>query len=697
MKKHLGKILLLVLPILISLIVLYPTYNASQLEKTYKDYVTRAEKAGSSADSMAIMTEFDKKFGVNYKSAKNSRLKLGLDLRGGMYVTLEADFIRLISETADQSQIDDTFNEVLDKTKKDVVGRDVDVVEVFSQNFDQIARVKGKKLKNYFDIGGDKADVEKHEKAIVDHLKGLETQAIDQALEVIRQRIDKYGVSEPTIQKQGNRRVMLELPGVTNEAEMLELLQTTAKLEFKLLKNDANIAKAFDKIDKHLLKQSMLKKGMPVEAVADSTIAQADSTATPVVDSTKTTETAAANVADSTKPADTATAAKAKTEVKKTERPFTSLFNSAFTQDSKKQRTQPFDYDNGQFPEGEYYFNVSKDSLKYVMEILNRRDVKELIPPSIQIARSAKSEMNTRTKQDLGIYEIYAIKKENELKKGRVINAQATYDQTSNQPVVTMQMDDEGSQEWGKITGDNIGKRVAIVLDDQVYSAPTVQNKIMGGSSQITGMANEEEAKLLKIVLKSGALTAPVNIEEKLVVGPSLGEDSIRSGLIASFIAFALVVLFMILYYGIGGVVADIAVLLNVLLIIATLAAFKGTLSLPGIAGIILTIGMAVDANVLIYERIREELHKGRSLKSSVDEGFAKALSAIIDSNVTTFITGLILYFFGTGAIQGFALTLMIGIIFTLFTAIMCSRAMIEMMMARGMNVSFGQPKNVNA
>jgi protein-export membrane protein SecD len=233
-------------------------------------------------------------------------------------------------------------------------------------------------------------------------------------------------------------------------------------------------------------------------------------------------------------------------------------------------------------------------------------------------------------------------------------------------------------------------------LDDQVYSAPVVQNKIAGGSSQITGMDSPEEARLLEIVLKAGALKAPVKIVEERLVGPSLGEDSIRRGLIASGIAFFLVILFMTMYYSTAGVVANLAVMINVLLILSILTpvviAGGGTLTLPGIAGIILTIGMAVDANILVFERVREELSKGRTLRASVDEGFRRALNAILDSNTTSFMTGMILFLLGTGPVQGFALTLMVGILTTLFTAFVVSRAMIELMMASGKPVNFGQP-----
>jgi preprotein translocase subunit SecD len=261
-----------------------------------------------------------------------------------------------------------------------------------------------------------------------------------------------------------------------------------------------------------------------------------------------------------------------------------------------------------------------------------------------------------------------------------------------------MSMDDEGSDRWAQITGANIKKRIAIVLDDQIYSAPVVNQKIIGGNSQITGMADAEEARLLKIVLKAGALKAPVRMIEERVVGPSLGEDSIQKGLTSFLIAAILVILFMLFYYNAAGLIANLAIMINVLLILAILAAFQGTLTLPGIAGIILTIGMAVDANILIFERIREELLRGRSLRSAVDEGFGKALSAILDSNITTFLTGMILYFVGTGPIQGFALTLMIGILGTLFTGVYLSKKMFEILLARGItSFNFGQPKTKEA
>jgi preprotein translocase subunit SecD len=253
-----------------------------------------------------------------------------------------------------------------------------------------------------------------------------------------------------------------------------------------------------------------------------------------------------------------------------------------------------------------------------------------------------------------------------------------------------MTMNSEGASDWARITGANVGKRIAIMLDGVVFSAPVVRNKITGGRSQIEGMANMEEAKLLEIVLKAGALPAPVEILEERTVGPSLGEDSIIKGFRSVVLGYIIVVLFMIFYYQRAGTVAAAALVFSILFILGVLAGFKATLTLPGIAGIILTIGMAVDANVLIFERIREEIATGKTIKASIDSGFARANSAIIDSNITTFFTGIILYQFGTGPIQGFALTLMIGIAASLFSALVISRLVLDVMTAKGVKVTIG-------
>jgi preprotein translocase subunit SecD len=253
-----------------------------------------------------------------------------------------------------------------------------------------------------------------------------------------------------------------------------------------------------------------------------------------------------------------------------------------------------------------------------------------------------------------------------------------------------MEMNSEGAAEWARITGANVNHRIAIILDGLVYSAPNVINKITGGRSQITGIGNLDEAKLLEIVLKAGALPAPVDIIEERTVGPSLGQDSISKGFNSVVIGYIIVGFFMIIYYRRAGTIAAASLVFTILFILGILAGFNATLTLPGIAGIILTIGMAVDANVLIYERIREELATGKTIKASIDSGFSKAYSAIIDSNITTFITGIILYQFGTGPVQGFALTLMIGIAASMFSALVIARLIFDFMVAKGQKITIG-------
>ncbi len=304
---------------------------------------------------------------------------------------------------------------------------------------------------------------------------------------------------------------------------------------------------------------------------------------------------------------------------------------------------------------------------------------------------SAKTQLLGERGQEKRFFTLYPVKRNAELTGGVIVNAKWQIDPNYNRPIVTMEMNNEGAREWARITGANINKRIAIVLDNTVFSAPNVINKITGGHSQIEGMESESEARLLEIVLKAGALPAPVDIIEQRSVGPSLGEDSIRAGVTSSAIAIGLTVLFMAVYYRTGGAIADFALVFTVIFLLAVLAAFQGTLTMPGIAGIILTLAVAVDANVLIYERIREETAGGKTPRAAIDAGYSKAFTAIFDSNLTTLITGVILYQFGTGPVQGFALTLMIGIVVSLFSAIVITRVVFDMMVDRsGIAVNFG-------
>jgi preprotein translocase subunit SecD len=701
----------IVLPVIAALYLLWPTYRAWQLGSTEESYRNSKDSVG--------LANFQRNQGADLADAMAKRMKLGLDLQGGMYVTLEADVVKLLEESAQKETKDEIFAQVIEKTRRETENTDEQVLDVFLRNFNAIARPQGRTLISYFDTG-DLSDVS--EDKIIERLRFNIDGAIDQAKEVISQRINKYGVSEANIQKQGTRRIVLELPGVKDPEEMRKLIQTTARLEFKLVRNNRDIVRAFYKIDEYLARQNKnggvqntagvtLAKGdtnltqarpdntgIGTDGVADTskkdvaaaTAAKQDSAAIAKADSLKADSTAkalAAAAADTTNPY-AGLSPEETTKRYMADHPFTSLFYSAFLQGDSPVE---INYIKDQFPEGEYFFRIPEQNIQKFEDYLERADVKRLIPAEYSVALSAKSEGRNVPKGQ-GVFDIYGLKADPELTGDVVSDAMATFDPSNNAPMVIMRMNSEGAERWARITGANIQKRVAIVLDERVYSAPVVQAKITGGSSQISGSADIKEAQLLQIVLKAGALKTPVKIMEERVVGPSLGEDSIKSGITASLIAFSLVILFMILYYRTGGLVADIAVLINLLLMIAVLAGFKGTLTLPGIAGIILTVGMAVDANIIIYERIREELAIGRSLRAAIDEGYSLSLSAIIDSNITTFLTGLILFLLGTGPIQGFALTLMIGIGTTLFTAIFVTRAIIELMVANGAtSLNFGQ------
>lgn len=704
--KQLRRWLLILGPLVAAAVILWPSVDAYLLEQEESQALHQALHG---KDSSALKA-FENAKGERYRTAKMNRVKLGLDLRGGMYVMMEVAVDTLLRETAARETIDETFEAVMKATHAQAESSGDDYLDVFYANFDRIARPKGKSLISYFDVPGvqDVTD-EKVKERLREDVDG----AIDQALEVIRQRIDKFGVSEPNITKQGSRRIVLELPGVNNEKEMRQLLSTTARLEFKLVRNNADIVKALYRIDAYLAKSNGGSK-------TDTAIAAVDSTAK---DTSKKDTSAVAAKSDKKKKDTTAVAADtSKKDTSKTASADSADPYKGLKDEEKAKRYQkshqltsliqvfPLDqegrfiskdgnpsyfFNESQVPELEYVMYIPSKLYAKFMSILDRADIKKLIPADLQLLRSAKPEFVSKDLKDT-TFAMWCVLRNAELTGEYVTDARASSDPMTNLPVVMMEMDQEGAEKWADVTGKNIKKKVAIVLDDQVYSAPVVQNKIAGGSSQITGMDSPEEARLLEIVLKAGALKAPVKIVEERVVGPSLGEDSIRRGLMGMGIAFLLVILFMGLYYSTAGMVANFAVIINVLLILAILTPLVisggGTLTLPGIAGIILTIGMAVDANILVFERIREELLRGRGFRNAVDEGFSKALSAIVDSNVTTFLTGLILFLLGTGPVQGFALTLMIGIITTFFTAILVSRAMIELMISNGKEINFGQP-----
>lgn len=646
MKKYTFRIVIIISALFLSLYKLYPTYqdymNTQDIEKilTQKSDSIKAANPDISNDRLDKIlsgTEDSIKLAdPKIREARLNRIKLGLDLQGGMRVVLEVNTAQLLSKIANNP--DDEFKKYLKEAADEALLSEESVVDILYRKFQE----NNIRISKYY------GSIRVEDAEILDDLRKQSEDAVSRAMEIIRNRVDQYGVSEPSIQRQGDRRIVVELPGVAKEEEARQLLQGTALLEFRLLKDPEYAITIIQKIDEAASGKVSLDT---LGTSGDSTLASADTSA------------ANSSASDTTDPANMTEEQFAK------EHPFFALVQ----------------YDP-QFRSAEGY--VRKDNKDKVLRLLQSEAIKNVMPDNIEFLFSAKSIKDAESGTEF--FMLYLVNKEAELTGGVITNAVATLDPSSSQPIVNMEMNSEGALEWARITGANIGKRCAVVLDGVVFTAPNIQNKIPGGRSQITGMENLEEAKLLEIVLKAGALPAPVDIIEERTVGPSLGQDSVNRGFNSAILGYLIVGIFMIVYYRQAGSIAAFSLVFTVLLILGVLSAFMATLTLPGIAGIILTMGMAVDANVLIYERIREELSYGRTLKAAVDAGFAKAYSAIIDSNITTMITGIVLYQFGTGPIQGFALTLMIGIVTSLFGALVVTKLMFDYFVDKGHKVTLG-------
>ncbi|PJA98023.1 MAG: protein translocase subunit SecD [Ignavibacteriales bacterium CG_4_9_14_3_um_filter_30_11] len=635
MKEFRFKIILILGAIGLSIYLLFPTYknytNNKEIAKIISDRQLELKETQPSVSKIELdkidkfVEDSIKASNPSYEIIKSKSIKLGLDLQGGMRVVLEVNTGKLLEKLAKNP--DDTFHKVIVDAEKESALSNESVVEIFAG----MMQTRGIRLSRYY------GTVRDEDSKIIDDLNTSSEDAVARAMEIIRNRIDQYGVSEPTIQRQGSRRVIVELPGIAREEEAKQLLQGTALLQFNLVKDAQSTINIMQRID---------------EVLAGKT----DST----VDKTKKDTSITVN---------------------------DSLLNQELSPEEFAKQHPFFSValinPNSQTADA-YVSEDQKDKLQFM---LSRPEVTAVIPNNVEFHFSAKP---FGVQDGKSIYVLYLVNKAPELTGGVITDAQATIDPSTSGAIVNMQMNSEGASDWARITGANIGKRIAIILDGAVYSAPNVINKIPSGNSQITGMANLEEAKLLEIVLKAGALPAPVSIIEERTVGPSLGEDSIRAGLKAAIIGFLLVAIFMVFYYRRAGEIAAASLIFTVLFILGVLAGFGATLTLPGIAGIILTIGMAVDANVLIYERIREEISTGKTVKASVDSGFAKANSAIIDSNITTFLTGIILYQFGSGPVQGFALTLMIGIVASLFSALVIAKSIFNILVSKGVKINLG-------
>lgn len=635
--------------------------------------------------------------GTTYNQAKKKEINLGLDLQGGMHVTMEVSVPDLIVALSSNSP-NPTFRKAIENAKTNQVNSQDDYVTLFGNAINDID--PNFKLASVFHNRENKEKFprESSNEEILAIIRTEAEDAVKRTEQVLRKRIDNLGVVQPKIQRlTTSERIVVELPGVKDAKRVRKILQGTAKLEFWETYENAEVFNILDQINTAL-------KG---EEPADSSAVNTDSTATEkpadvsdaeadlFADSDTETDS---TVADSTDEdidllaeleGDSATASDS-SEVQSfadfaRDNPLFSMLRPALQQDPNS---------------GQYYaakgpsvgYANAKD-VEEVNKLLESKEAKRIIASNPELARVKFLWGAQSIDDEQNILQLFAIKVNNRngrapLEGDAVTNATVENDPLGN-PEVVLIMNSSGAKTWADLTAENIGKSVAIVLDDYVYSAPTVQTEIRGGRSSIAGRYSPEEAADLANVLKAGKLPAPANIIEEAVVGPSLGQEAIDSGLRSFIVALMIILLYMIFYYSRSGVVADIALFANIFFVFGVLTALGATLTLPGIAGIVLTIGMSVDANVLIYERIREELTAGKGLKLAISDGYKNARSSILDANITTLLTGVILGVFGTGPIKGFATTLIIGILTSLFSAIFITRLIFEWQLAKKQKISF--------
>ena len=612
---------------------MYVSYRAGQMEpEARQEYM-------SSADVQQI---------------KENSLKLGLDLQGGMHVTLEVQVADLLNQLATNK--DETFREVLQAAVDRATTEDVAVVNTFVQEFEQ--RDAEARLSRYFRSEDANITRSSSNDEVQEYLQAEADEAVDRAMEIVRNRVDRYGVTEPSIQRKGDRRVVVELPGVDDPQRVRNLLESASQLTFHLMADPQQLQSSI---------QRMIEYYEPSEDTTQA-VAEAD----PAAEET-------GDVPDEQQGTELVGSDTSETGTQLTEGD-----EGSGPQNPLLAAMQPLPFE-GRSIAGRVY---ASDTAQ-VNDLISRPEVQRMMPSGTQLMWSANPVASAQSGEE--VYDLLATQTEIELSGEAITDASVQFDQMTNEPSVSMTMNSDGARTWSRLTGANVGEQVAIVLDGVVYSYPRVDERITGGRSSITGLESRQEAQDVVTVLQSGALPAPVDIVEERTVGPSLGEESIRAGFISVVVGLLLVALFMIFYYRTAGVVANIALLLNVILILGILAGFNATLTLPGIAGIVLTIGMAVDANVLIFDRIREEQLTGKTLKAAIAAGYDKSLSAILDANITTFFVGVILYSFGVGPIQGFAVTLMAGILSSLFTAIIVTRIVFDYMTKeRQMQVSYG-------
>ncbi len=680
------------LAILLALVTIYQlsfSYLSNKVEKAADEYAQGDSRLKyfylDSVQNLPVV-DFPVLKNITYQDSKEKEINLGLDLKGGMNVTLEVSVVDVIKSLSGYSK-DSVFLAALERANQYQKAGEADFVGLFARSFNEID--PNARLATIFATLElkDKVRPNSTNEEVIEVIRAEAENAIEVSFNVLRSRIDKFGVAQPNIQRLENTgRILVELPGVKEPERVRKLLQGTASLEFWETYRVGEIVNSLDEANKRLAELKKLESGDTIDTPA----------ATEAAEVALETEATSPNEELLTSEEDT------------TQSLLDELAGDEAALDSSFIREQQLkdnpiwailsvpQYTDGNIINSANVGYVHKKDTAKMNEYLRNPEVQSLLPRDIKFAWTFKPVGDTED-----FFQLVALKVTSRdglapLDGSAIRDARQGFGQMGGNADVSMQMTPEGSKIWARLTKENIGREVAIVLDGYVYSFPTVQNEIKNGNSQITGDFTITEAQDLANVLKSGKLPAPARIVEEAIVGPSLGKEAINSGLWSFVIAFIFVLIYMIFYYNRAGLVANIALISNIFFIFGVLASFGAVLTLPGIAGIVLTIGMSVDANVLIYERIREELRSGKGLKLALKDGYRNAYSAIVDANITTLLTAIVLVYFGKGPIQGFATTLIIGIMTSLFSAIFITRLVFERMLEKSNSISFATKMTEN-
>jgi SecD/SecF fusion protein len=642
-----------------------------------------------------------------YAECKKQQLNLGLDLQGGMHVTIEVALDQLILKLSADENNPDLIAAVKRANEMQVESQDP-YVDLFYAAFQEVA--PGKSLFAAFDSPGnaDKFDrnAEDRDLEVINFIKSESEEAVSRTMDILRTRIDLFGVTQPTIRVEGSQRITMELPGVDDPNRVITLIKQSAELEFwETYTASEVLGQYFTDVNEVLVDKlgldekseegdeesaaSILTSNEEEDASIESSeedavaaLTSSDSASNPAIDSMATDSPEIDPVEALTGEGEGGDSIPDSVKALEAQKEFAAK-NPIY-----KYLSPSVDQTNGQIVDGPVIGRAMENEMDRISKYLNYPEVKAVLPADLEFKWGAKE-----IQEGSRVYNLYAVKKvrgKAPLDGSVIADAVQSYDQFSGEPQVTMKMNPTGARTWKALTEANIEKFIAISLDGRIYSAPQVNQVIPNGSSVISGSFTIEEAKDLSSVLKAGKLPITVDIAEQETVGPTLGAKNVSNGLNSLIAGFLLVLGFMAFYYRKGGWVANIALLANLFFIIGILASLKASLTLPGMAGIVLTIGMSVDANVLIFERIREELNLGKSLKQAIGDGYKNAYSSIIDANLTTFLTGVILLLFGKGPISGFAVILVIGILTSLFSAIFLTRLIMTWMLDKEQSISFG-------